>query len=270
MTFNDFIPPILKKVILKFRPQREGLYGWFGNYTTWEDAQKECTGYDNSILLEKIVLASKLVRDGKAKYERDSCIFEHIEYSWPILAGLLNASVDGNLSIVDFGGSLGSSYYQNKHFFSTIHVKWAVVEQSSFVAIGKQEFTTKNLQFYNKIEDALAIQPKQVLLLSSVIQYLANPKDWIELFLSFDFPYILIDRTSFINTENDRITIQRVPPSIYEASYPCTFFNEEIFVSKFLPKYELIASFPSYCDAETVADDWKRLYWKGFIFKLKD
>ncbi len=270
VSFKDLVPPILLALARKLNPEPQNPYGWFGDFLTWEDAKRHCSGYDDSNILKKIIDSTQLVVSGRAKYERDSISFDHIEYSWPILASLLGAGLSnsGNLLVVDFGGSLGSTFYQNKDFLKNLQTQWAVVEQNSFVEIGNRQFSSNNLQFYHSIEDSIANKGKHVLLLSSVIQYLEQPYQWIEKFLSFEFPLILIDRTAFINS-SQRLTIQRVPPDIYEASYPCYFFNENEFLSKFSEKYDLIADFPSYCDGEQIADDWKKLYWKGFIFKLK-
>jgi len=47
------------------------------------------TGYDNDMILEKTRLALLKVKNGEAAYERDSVVFEDIQYAWPLLAGLL-------------------------------------------------------------------------------------------------------------------------------------------------------------------------------------
>ena len=72
------------------------------------------------------------MKRGEAVYERDSVIFDHIEYSFPVLCGLLRAAVedDGKLNVLDFGGSLGSSYYQKKGFLAVCkHLRWSIIEQ---------------------------------------------------------------------------------------------------------------------------------------------
>src|ERR1700686_2222088 len=87
-----------------------------GNYAAWADAKAASSGYVSDIILEKVKISLQKVKNGEAQFERDSVLFDKIEYSWPLLAGLLwVASREGNrLNLVDFGGSLGSSYYQNR------------------------------------------------------------------------------------------------------------------------------------------------------------
>lgn len=55
--------------------------GWFGNYPTWNDAQKECSGYENKVILEVVKNAILKVKNGEAVYERDSVLFDEIQES---------------------------------------------------------------------------------------------------------------------------------------------------------------------------------------------
>jgi putative methyltransferase (TIGR04325 family) len=78
------------------------------------------------------------------------------------------------------------------------------------------------------------------------------------------FKYIIFDRTAFIDTGDDRITVQKVPPEIYPASYPAWFFNQEKFLDFFSGEYELIADFISNDQANITS------IYKGYIFKLRN
>ncbi len=74
----------IKKLYSKFFAKPK-LYGWFGNYAIWDEAKKQCTGYDTTSILEKVKQAILKVKNGEAAYERDSVIFDTIEYSEPLL-----------------------------------------------------------------------------------------------------------------------------------------------------------------------------------------
>lgn len=121
---KEFNKDILKKTIKKVLPSRvirffAGLrYGWYGNFSSWNEAVIRSTGYDSQIILEKVKNSLLMVRDGMAPYERDSVIFSEVQYSFPLLSGLMwiAAQNNGRLNVLDFGGSLGSSYFQNLHF----------------------------------------------------------------------------------------------------------------------------------------------------------
>ena len=135
---------------------------------------------------------------------------------------------------MDFGGSLGSSYYQCKTFLSGLdNLQWSIVEQPHFVSCGKELFADETLKFYETIDDCLKVQQPDVVLLSSVLQYLEKPYDLLESIIKHKFSYIIFDITPFHNGSHDIITIQQVPEVIYSADYPCWIFSLDKFM-KFL------------------------------------
>jgi len=240
--------------------------GYFGNYRSWSDAREASGGYDADVILEKVKNALVQVKNGTAVYERDSVLFDHIEYSWPLLTALLwVASQNRNsLKLIDYGGSLGSTYYQNRKFLSTLdNLQWNVVEQKSFVQTGKQLFENAHLKFYYSIEECIEEGHVDTVVLSSVIQYLEKPNDLISELIDRNFRFLIFDRTPFLLKGKDRISVQKVPHTIYKASYPSWLFNRETFLIRFSPKYELIAEFES---PDRLGDE---IIFKGFIFKAR-
>src|ERR1035437_2564297 len=127
-------------------------YGWRGNYSSWNIAKAKCRGYDEKIILDKVFINASKVKNGEVPYERDGVTFEKIEYSFPVLAGLLwMAGQNKNkLNVLDFGGSLGTSYYQNLFFLNSLsEVNWCIVEQQHFVKTGTESFADNRLHFLN-------------------------------------------------------------------------------------------------------------------------
>ncbi|NOU19897.1 MAG: methyltransferase, TIGR04325 family [Bacteroidales bacterium] len=256
---KDFLPPIFIRFL-------SGLfYGWHGNYSSWDKASKLCFGYNSQLILEKVRESTMMVKSGKAVYERDSFIFNEIQYSYPVLSSLMwiAAQNNGNLTVLDFGGSLGSSYYQNKLFLDHLNdVKWCIVEQPNFVKVGLEQFSDDKLKFYYTIDDCIKDNEVDVVLLSSVLQYIEKPYELLELLKVKRIPYILFDRTQFLRGD-DRITIQKVNPAIYKASYPCWFFNKQKLLSFLESEYELIIEFDTLGRANIPSE------FKGFLYKLK-
>lgn len=261
---NKSLKNVLKIVI----PERLRLlitgmfYGWSGNYPDWAEARSKSDGYDSKEIIEKVRRSSILVRDGKAVFERDSCVFNEIEYSYPLLMSLtyIAARNKGSLNIIDFGGALGSTYFQNRMFLDSLpELKWCVVEQPLFIETGKNEFCTDRLKFYGSIDECFRENQINVVLFSSVLQYLENPGSIIDKIRSLNVRFILIDRTPFVKGK-DRITVQKVNPSIYKASYPCWFFNEENFL-KYFAGYNIIFDFKAIDRANIKSE------FKGFLFE---
>ena len=237
-------------------------YGWHGNYSTWDEAKKKSSGYDAQLILDKVLKSAIMVRDGEAVYERDSVLYNEINYSFPVLSGLLwvAAQSDYRLNVLDFGGSLGSSYFQNKIFLDSIkNVNWCIVEQPGFVKAGVENLSTDRLHFFDSIDKCTDAFEIDIILFSSVLQYLKEPYKFIETVKSKQFKYIIIDRTPFINND-DRITIQTVHPAIYKATYPCWFLNKNKFLEYFKPEYELIFEFDALDKANIPSE------FKGYLF----
>ncbi len=260
---KSLIPPI---VLNLFRKLKNNKYGWKGDYITWQEAQSDSTGYDTDKILQTVKSSLLKVKNGEAVYERDSVLFDEIQYSWQLLSGLMfcSAKMGGVLKVCDFGGSLGSTYYQNKKFLDKLdNVSWGIVEQKHFVDIGKDEFEDDRLKFFHNVDECVKKENSNILLLSSVLQYIEKPYELIDDILKNDFDYILIDRTAFSKI-NEKITLQIVPPTIYEASYPCWFFEEDEFKNYFINNnYILIEDFNS-LDSE---NEWYR--FKGMILERK-
>ena len=242
---------------------------WLGFYNKWEDTEKIVTGYDDIKILENCRNAIIKVRDGLAKYERDSVTFNKIEYSFGLTTALLKSSIENNnlLSILDFGGSLGSSYFQNKDILpSNIKLEWSIIEQKHFVDCGKKLFKDNTIKFYYSIEECLENRKPTVAILSSVIQYLENPFEIINKINSLDgINYIILDRTSFINHSYHKIGIQKIHNN--NTSYPVWFFNEKKIVELF-DNYKLMTSFDNKFTPSTTINNID-CYWKGLIFNKK-
>jgi putative methyltransferase (TIGR04325 family) len=230
-------------------------YGWFGDYKTWEAAQSDCEGYDTEGILQKVVDAARKVRDGKAAYERDSVLFFEKEENEFVVQSIKKASnftletqnpklktqnTEG-VSVLDFGGSLGSTYFQNRSFMPQLE-KWCVVEQEHFVALGKKEFEDTVLSFELNIETAYPKINPQIVLLNSVLQYLDTPYEIIESIEKLPIDYLLIERTPVADLPKDKITKQIVPNYIYKASYPSWIFSEKLMENTLLKNWEIIES----------------------------
>jgi len=242
-----------------------------GDYGSWDEAMRSSTGYDTGVILEKTCAALLKVKNGEAVYERDSVLFDKIEHSFPLLAGLLRAAQahDGRLCVVDFGGALGSSYFQCCGFLQVVRrLEWLVVEQPAHVLCGHKNFQCNELFFYNTVEECTANHRPNCLLLSSVLQYLPEPYVVLRRLLSYGFPHILIDRTAFLKRDTDRLTVQTVPESIYPASYPAWFFSETSLRAAFTDAgYVLVADF--LCLYELSPED-EAAYHKGFIYEKRN
>jgi putative methyltransferase (TIGR04325 family) len=260
--FKQLLPPIAITIIKSFFVKQ---HLGFVSYPSWVEAENASKGYDSDSVISKVRKAAKLVFDGDAVYERDSVIFDEIDYSYPLLASLLFAAANSeSLRVIDFGGALGTTYQQNRRFLSKIKgtCQWRILEQEKFVAIGKREFTNETLSFFPTIEEAYK-DGIDVFLFGGSICYVPNPYVFMEKAKATRAPYIIFDRTPTTNQKEDTFAVQYVPPSIYKASFPIRNFSYNNIIRYFKDEYDLIEKWVCDLQADPITTAM------GFIFKRK-
>jgi len=254
MRFVRFLRPFILK-ISSFQLSTDGIStikkksrtDITGPFQSWRKAVQASTGYDSDLILEKTKNALLKVKNREAVYERDSVLFNKIQYSWPLLAGLMWAAAqsEGRLNVLDFGGSLGSTYYQNKIFIDALpEVRWNIIEQPKHVSVGRELFENDKLKFFSTIEEYSIENEPNVVVMSGILQYLESPYELIERLLVLSSTCAIIDLTPFWDGDNDITCVQTVPPCIYEASYPLWIFSKQKFINYLNSlNYHILAEF---------------------------
>src|SRR3569833_677119 len=238
------LPPIL---LLPFRPgyrnSPEAPPSWHrGDYPDWASAVAVAKGYDAGNILEIQRASMRQVRDGQAVFVCVCVLFVLFVFFFLVFVSLLLiVSRNGNcLSVLDFGGALGSSYYQNRAMLAHLSdLSWHVVEQPHFVTAGQAEFQNDHLRFYSTIEASWAARRPDVVMLSSVLQYLENPEELLARIGKLGPDYILVDRTPILDQGRERINIQTKPPNIYPANYACRLFAPGALETTLAPSYDV-------------------------------
>jgi putative methyltransferase (TIGR04325 family) len=264
---REWLPPGVVRLMRRVAGRRWRGVRFEGHFATWEEAVAASSGYDQESILAKVTEATLKVKHGEAAYERDSVLFDQIQYSWPALAALMWAAArsGGRLSVLDFGGSLGSSYRQNRRFLDCLaDVRWGVVEQPHFVVQGRRHVEDERVQFFSAIEECAVKLRPNVIMLGSVLQYLPEPDKVLHELARTEANVMIIDRTPFAQIEHDTITIQRVPPSINEASYPCRILSRERVKRELLSTWHILESF-SCAEGMMTTGAGLRLSFEGLI-----
>ncbi len=198
-----------------------------GDYATWAQARAQSAGYDAPVELERYTAAARTVEQGRAAWERDAMVFAEPAVNAPLLAALRASTTDGRLEVVDFGGALGSTWRQHRQVLSDMSVRWRIVEQPAWVEAGQREFASETLGFHRTLVEAATEPSRQVLLLSSVLQYLENPAAVIDEAVALGFGHVIVDRVLLWRGGRDRLTVQHTPVEYGGGSYPCWVFDEE-------------------------------------------
>lgn len=240
---------------------------YIGDYASFAEARACTTGYEEGAILERTRVALHKVVRGEAAYERDSVTFDQLELPVKLLEILhrIAAEHGGTLSVLDFGGSLGSTYFQCRSALQHLpRLEWSIVELPAHVACGQREFANGTLQFYPTIEACLRERRPSVLLLSGVLQYLPEPWAFLRQAAAQGFDWIILDRTAFIPADRDRITVEVVHPRIYPASYPAWFFSRPRLAANLPPGWRIEVEFDA-IDRQLL--DGVELVFKGLALR---
>jgi putative methyltransferase (TIGR04325 family) len=243
---EPWIPPRIAWLVSHLRHGRSGLGP---NLADWEAAKANSSSYDSKIILDRIREATRLADQAgntTGNIERDGVVLSGQEPRLPLMSCLLRCAfrTGGNLTVLDFGGALGSTYWQCREFLSVLEtLRWHVVEQESFVACGESEFETANLRFFRTIETAAAAGRPDVIIFSGVLQYLDDPYDTLTRAMQATPSAIIIDRTPVSDLRGDTFTVQHVPRAIYAKTLPFRIFGKTQFADCLEPLYRRTVEF---------------------------
>ena len=261
------LPPIIYKKLKNIIIDKNRTY-FTGEYKSWDDTLAHCKGYDDKDILNKVLNSTLKVKSGEMAYERDGILFDRIETSWQILAGIVwvAARNNGNLCVLDMGGSLGTTYFQNDRFLNDINLSsWNIVEQPHYVKAGRAHIQDEILRFYDSIENCLNECNPNVVLISSSLQYMPDPGAVLDSLSRIGADAIIIDRTIINNFKSNIIYVQHATPSI-GGSYPCYTISESWLIDTLEKTYDLVESFDSLFFSELTEIDST---FKGYIFSKK-
>ena len=247
---------------------------WFrGEFSSWAEAAARSGTYADRAILERVVAASREVRDGRAAFERDGFAFTEPRQNQPFLAAAFRAAdaAGGELRVIDFGGALGSLYWQHREAFRGLrHLQWKVVEQEAYVAAGRREFETAALSFWPDLRSACDGPRANLAVLSSVVQYVPDPYAVIDAVVRLEPAWLFFDRLPLIAGPTDRLTIEHVPPDVGAETYPAWFLSEERFLKAVGARYRMVDRFRTYLEGGSESWDvfGTTVDNQGFLFSL--
>jgi putative methyltransferase (TIGR04325 family) len=247
-TLRDWVRALIPPILLRLKRAMMD-WQWFrGRYQHWHEAAALSGGYDQPSILNKVLTATLEVQAGRAAFERDSVLFFEPQIDAHLLCVLMQVAAEneGRLRVLDYGGSLGTTYWQHREQLQRLSVlNWDIVEQPHFVAAGRKHIHARGLRFFASIHEASAEFKHDVFLASVVLQYLPDPRQTLLEILSHKYPYLIFHGLSLCDNDRDHVRIEHVPRHIYPASYPVWFLNKASFLSCFEGTYTLIHKYRS-------------------------
>ncbi len=265
---------IIKSLMHRISNKLKGTYkkkqiNYFGPFKNWKDAISNSKGYDNKLILNNVLKNTMISKKNLYYFERDGYLLSTNtipHYQLNLILKMINKKKRG-LNIVDLGGSLGSSYFKMKDIINQNYKNtWNIVEQKSFVKIGRKKLKEKGLNFFDNLKN-LRNKKIDVLILSGSLQYLEDPNHILKIIFDLKPEIILLERLSILKVKNEpTICVQKRGDN----SYPIWFFSNKYIIEKFKKnKYNLVESFPPEFDHNLYFNK-RRIKFDGFLFKKRD
>jgi len=237
--FTKLRTALVPTAVSNWAARRSRFATQFIECATWNEAVIGSAGYTDLEILDRVDSATRSVIARDAAFERDGVLFHEQEYRLPIADALQAAHArDSFLRVIDFGGALGSVYWQHRSLLAPINATWVVVEQPHFVERGRA-LPTSEISFLTDIHTAIDTINPNVILLSSVLQYLPDPIATLQRLIETTGADIVIDRTPMHEGPENIPTIQKVPPHIYPGSYPAWIISQSQLTHCFPPAASL-------------------------------
>ena len=253
-TLKSCVPPAF---ISLFRHVKPYPYGFSGDYATFEAAAAQCgDGYSSEEVVRKSLERAKTL-------QREAPIADSVEPHTLRLLGVLHALLkpQTQLRVLDFGGGLGTHYFRLRHLLPKgLNVRWTVCETKVMADAGSKNFSNEELRFVDSLE-ALNGETFDCVIASGSLQYVSEPERVLQQLSKYSST-VVIDRVPLQQSGKSRVTIQKIPPSIFKASYPAWFFDEEMWV-RTLKKFADI-SMTWTCPEDSVFIDGTALSTKGY------
>ncbi len=264
---NDWLPPALTRTL---RAWRDGSLRFRGPFERWADAEADSVGYDSAALLQRTLTAHRAVMRGEAAFQRDGQTFSEYEPAWPVITALMWAGAQhrGDLSVLDIGGGLGTSYFQHRPFLGCLPIeRWCIVEQPAVASAAASEMMAP-IEYAEGVSAAVAGGTPDAIIVSSSLQYFSDPDALLGDIDSIAATTLVFDRTPLHNGPDHQLTVQQIPKVLGGGSYPCWILSRPR-LEKLLTGWEPVSRTPS-AEGEFSADGGLGFAFGAILFKRRD
>lgn len=228
-------PPIIWRALAKARHRPSPATRFEGPFDCWGSAAAASATWEDAEIIDRLLRAALRQRDGEVVFQRDGVELDHILYSDATLAFLTAAlaRVPGQLRVVDIGGSLATSYFQNRHLLPPeLDCQWRVVEVPALAKVGREHFEFGPLRFLDCWRAALDAAPDGSVLFAGSLQYMPEPMAVLDELAARQVGVIGFERTLMGAQDHHEPYVQIPPAGYYAATYPAWHFSAERFVAE--------------------------------------
>jgi putative methyltransferase (TIGR04325 family) len=195
----------------------------------WESAVSRSSGYQSPQTISTIEGSDPVVDKWTA--DQNFLGNRYLQVASAILSGLNFEKLksDTPLRVLDIGGGLGEYFFLLKKYQPKIKLEWLILETPALCQLAKtKQIATPGVSWTDALNDPN--QSFDIVLLSSVIQYVEKPFELIETAMR-KAPLLIFNRLPLSTNSHNLVCIQR--PGLLETkgSYPVHILSERVVIS---------------------------------------
>ena len=195
----------------------------------WESAVSGSSGYQSPQTISTIEGSDPVVDKWTA--DQNFLGNRYLQVASAILSGLNFEKLksDTPLRVLDIGGGLGEYFFLLSDNLPNLKFEWLILETPALCELAKLKHgESSGISWTNALNDSS--QTFDIVLLSSVIQYVEKPYALIELAMQ-KAPLLIFNRLPLSTNPHNLVCIQR--PGLLETkgSYPVHILSEKLFFS---------------------------------------
>ncbi|MDB0022452.1 methyltransferase, TIGR04325 family [Flavobacteriaceae bacterium] len=231
---------------------------------SWDHALKNSHNYNQDKLVNNIFLSTQNVLKKKYKYESDGINFNNLNIDHNFLESLKKCIKTDNTILLDFGGSLGTTFFKYHDLISKNKlIEWFIIEQEKIFEKSKILNFPINLKFFKNI-DEIQVKP-DIILLGSVLQYIEHHNKLLTKLISLKPNYVFIERTIFSINNLEPIYIQENYFNFKKTSYPVRAISLKLLIKFMLKANYIVVN--KYENKDIIAGDNVKV--NSILFKKK-
>ena len=238
-SLRDLAPPIARQLYRDLRSGRR-------EYRSFTEAQNAAApGYSSTDLTWTVAKKTEAFRSSTAVTDP---VITSSEFA--LFATLFALRDLTSLSVLDFGGAAGASYYRARPWVRARSVDWRVIETAAMVEAARTSAPAE-LSFHPDLFSATTdwTSPPDVVLVSSTLQYLEDPETTLSDLVGTEPRVLVLARTPLASSSRSHTLVQKsrlsengpgsLPPGVRDSTfaYPVTFLPLQTVTSILSARY---------------------------------
>ena len=200
----------------------------------WESAVSRSSGYQSPQTISTIEGADPVVDKWTA--DHNFLGSRYLQVASAFLSGLNPEKLKSETTIyvLDIGGGLGEYFFLIQDNLPNLKFEWLILETPALCELAKSKHAdSSGVSWTDALNDSS--QTFDIVLLSSVIQYVEKPFELIEM-AAQKAPLLIFNRLPLSANGHNLVCIQR--PGLFESkgSYPVHILSEQLFISYLLSR----------------------------------